>query len=175
MIKYEKDILLHLDIPSIPLKKWDGKSSFKRGVAVLTLFDETQAFAVATFDADTDNAPRVIKVFSLEPYKSFEVTRVVPDYMDIESVDSWDVPEQSKRAAKVIADEVRELQEENVTHTTMPENEYCFDFIHTDEEAQAYLRSWNKRNGLKRNRVPSSHDEIIARLTTIWMDEQRKK
>ena len=37
MIEFEKEVIKYLNIPSIPKKEWDGKSSFSKGVALLEL------------------------------------------------------------------------------------------------------------------------------------------
>ena len=37
MIQKEQEVCRYLSIPNIPKKKWDGKSSFKFGVAVTEL------------------------------------------------------------------------------------------------------------------------------------------
>ena len=57
MIQFEKEVLGYLNIPSVPLKKFDGKS-FKDGVAVVELRSGSEAYAVATFDEENDKEPR---------------------------------------------------------------------------------------------------------------------
>ena len=51
-ILFEKEICSFLEIPSVPLKEWNKKDSFKFGVAVTNLIMERQAYAVCSYDAD---------------------------------------------------------------------------------------------------------------------------
>ena len=54
MIEFEKEVVSYLNIPNIPKKEWNGKDSFQDGVAVLNLSSGQQAYAVCTFDKETD-------------------------------------------------------------------------------------------------------------------------
>ena len=172
MIYYEKEIISHLKLPNIPKKKWDGKSSFKYGVGIIKLTNSDDcAYAVVTYDANVDEKPRVCKVFSLEPYHAIDDIFVVPNYMD-NDVEHFDMDDDSKKAAEELLKEAEELEMEGVERNiTLPDNEYCFDFIHNDEEAVAYLRSYYKDHTI-RNRVPTKHDTIVARLAAIYAESQ---
>ena len=65
VIEFEKEICQYLNIPSIPIKKWeDGKKGFKDGVAVTTLTSGVMAYAVATFDETIDDKPHIKKTFT---------------------------------------------------------------------------------------------------------------
>lgn len=172
----EKEICHYLDIPSIPKKEWDGKSSFKDGVALVKLAYGGSMYAVATFDTEHDTQPKIKKVFSLEQFTEIEKIFVVPSYMDID-VDNMDLDEESKDAARNIVNEALELESTGITSPSKDaenENEYYYDFIHNDEEAQAYIRAYNKSHGIRGNRVPKSHEGLIMRLSVIWKDENNK-
>ena len=173
MIQNEKEIISYLNLPSIPKKPWDGKKSFKNGIAVTKLISGEQAYAVASFDSERDETPRITKVFTLEQYNDFDVVAVVPDYMDVDNVEKWDVDEESKKAAQRLVDEGREIEEEGVEQPELPENEYCFSHIHNDEEGIAYIRAWNKEHGIKSKKLPKNHDAIVTKLAAMWMDAQK--
>lgn len=170
-IDFEEKVIEYLGLPSIPKTTWNGKSSFKRGVATVEFVDGRKAYAVCSYNSETDEKPRITKVFSLEPFKSFDVNeiRVVPTYMDVDGVETWDLDEKSKKAAQGIIDEgnamIAEGKEDKVE---VPENEYSYDFIHNDEEAIAFLRA--RANG--RGHIPTTHEGIVAKLTAMWMDER---
>ena len=173
MIKFESEILDWLNLPSIPKKKWDGKTSFKVGVAVIELQYGAQAYAVATFDSDSDSEPRVKKVFSLEQFIKVSKIFVVPSYMD-EDIEKMDLDEQSKQAAQSLLDEAHELENEGIEEKIeMPKNEYFFDTIHNDEEAMAFIKSYNKANRIK-GRIPRDHETIVMKLSVIWSNLQNK-
>lgn len=177
MIHYEDAVCKALNIPSIPKKKWDGKKSFKTGVAVIALDKEKTrlAYAVVTFDETNDEQPRVQKVFSIEPFYDIldDEIYIVPDYMD-NDVESMDLDDESKQAAQRLLDEANELESMGIENEiTMPENEYFFDQIHDDEQAQAFIKDYNRRNKL-RGKVPTTHDALIMRLSVIYSEMNKK-
>lgn len=174
-MKYEKEVIEFLNIPNIPKKKWDGKKSFKNGVAVINLFDNTKAYAIASFDADADKEPAIKKVFSAETFNSVDEIYVVPSYMD-EDVENMDLDDDSKRAAQVLIDEAHELESEEKTETEIAynENPYFFPHIHNDEEALAFIRS-AQQGKRKRSKLPQDHESIVMKLCVMWADEQKKK
>lgn len=175
MIQFEKEVLGFLNIPSIPLKEWDGKSSFNNGVAIVTLYTDVEAYAVTTFDAETDSEPRVKKTFSIEPFKEIKSIFVVPSYMDT-NVEDADVDNDTKEAMQRLAEEAEEMENEGVEDEKpeMPENEWCFDEIHNKEEALAWLKNYNTRNKIK-GKLPKNEEVIKLRLLTIWKNQQNNK
>lgn len=99
MINYEEEIIGYLGLPSIPKKKWNGKDSFHRGVAVTQLkFSKQLAYAVCTFDNERDKEPRVVKVFSSEIFTlpTNADIFIVPDYMETNVADA-DLDDESKK------------------------------------------------------------------------------
>ena len=174
MIFCEGEICRYLEIPNIPKKKWDGKSSFKRGVGIVDLSLGNQMYVIVTFDAEKDEECRVIKVFNMEQFNmpSFGVDNVfvVPDYMDTD-VESMDFDEESKKAAQALVNEAKDL--ENVDDVSakveLPENEYYFDNIHDDEEGMAFIKSYNTSNKI-RGKVPTTHEAIVMRLSVIYSE-----
>ena len=177
MIQYETEILKHFKIPAIPLKKWDGVSSFKDGVAVVELAYNGDAYAACTFDADTDKSPRIVKVFAQEQFTKLIDVFVVPSYMDTEVEDS-DLDDDSKDAAKRLIEEADDAMGGSDAKTEIEkigeQHEYFFDNIHNDEEATAFISSYNKQNGIRGN-APRKHETIIARLAVIYADIQKTK
>lgn len=176
MILKEKELLAYLNIPSIPKKKWDGIKSFKDGVAVITTISGRQYYAVATFDSEQMEQPKIKHVFSVEPFKSIGDIYVVPSYMD-DDVDGFDMDDESKKRAEAILEEAHELEmrgvetEESVILEN--KNEYFFDNITTDEEAMAFIKAYNKMNKIG-GKVPTKHESIVLRLAVIYNDEQKK-
>ena len=174
MIQKEQEVCRYLSIPSIPKKKWDGKSSFKFGVAVTELLGGGHSYAVATFDAERDTSPRITRTFSDGIFTAVGDVFIVPSYMDTD-VSKMDLDEDSKEAARLLVEEAKELETEGVSAlSTLPENEYLFEHIHNDDEAIAFIRSYNRANGIK-GKVPTNHERITMRLSVIWSEKQKEK
>jgi len=174
-IEFEKEILDWLNLPSIPKKRWDESNpkSFKNGVAVVTLVGGRKAYAVATFDVGCEQKPRIKKVFSCEPYSSIDEIFIVPNYMD-EDIESFDMDEESKKAAQRLLDEAHDLEMEGVEEEKiqMPNNEYFFSNIHNDEEAIAFIKEYNRSNRIK-GRIPTDHETILMKLSVMWANAQK--
>lgn len=177
-ILFEKEVCNYLNIPSIPLKEWNKKDSFKDGVAVTKLLLGDLAYAVCTFNADTDKEPRIKKVFAEERFSGIDKIFVVPSYMDTKDIENADLDEQSKEAAERLAKETEELTEtpenDEEEKVNMPKNEYFFDHIHNDEEAIAFITAYNRDNNI-RGAVPSKHETIVMRLGVIFNDIKKKQ
>ena len=173
MISFEKEVCSYLNIPSLPKKEWYGKSSFKNAVATINLGGSRLAYAVASYDEAKDDAPRVVKSFMTEPFYGIDKIFVVPSYMDTD-VDNMDLDEQSKKAAEDLKKEADELEKQGADENMeVPENEYCFDHIHNDEEAIAFIEAYNRENNIK-GAIPKKHESIIARLTVIYAESLKK-
>lgn len=173
MISFEKEVCSYLNIPSLPKKEWDGKSSFKNAVATIKLGGSRLAYAVASYDEAKDDAPRVVKSFMTEPFYGIDKIFVVPSYMDTD-VDNMDLDEQSKKAAEDLKKEADELENQGADENIeVPENEYCFGHIHNDEEAIAFIEAYNRENNIK-GAIPKKHESIIARLTVIYAESLKK-
>lgn len=173
MISFEKEVCSYLNIPSLPKKEWDGKSSFKNAVATIKLGGSRLAYAVASYDEAKDDAPRVVKSFMTEPFYGIDKIFVVPSYMDTD-VDNMDLDEQSKKAAEDLKKEADELEKQGADENMeVPENEYCFDHIHNDEEAIAFIEAYNRENNIK-GAIQKKHESIIARLTVIYAESLKK-
>lgn len=176
MVDKENEVCQYLGIPSIPKKKWDGKSSFKRGVGIVSLLTGGKAYVVVSFDSekDPDGFCRVIKVFSLEQFNlgnfGIDDVFIVPDYMDTD-VENMDFDENSKEAAQALVNEALDLENADIaaSKVKMPENEYYFPNITSDEEAIAFLTSYNKTNKI-RGKIPTTHEHIIMRLSVVYSE-----
>lgn len=174
MVYFEQEILAYLSLPSIPKKEWDKESAFDKGVAVVELQTGRKGYAVATFNPEKgDTKPRVTKVFGSEPFGDIKRVYVVPDYMETDMRNA-DLDEASKKKAEEIINEGNEIANDETETATLPnpENEYLFDFIHSDEEAVAYIEAYNKKNRIS-GRVPQKHDAIVMRLAVIYADENK--
>ena len=172
MIKFEKEICNYLNLPSIPKKPWNGKDSFKNAVCVVNLALGEQAYAVGTFDVEVDDKPRIIKYFASEPFYDIAEIFVVPAYMDTD-IENADLDEESKKAAQRLAEEAKELTEQNNEEVTLPENPWFFDEIHDKEEAEAWLKDYNTRNRI-RGKVPKNEETLKLRLLAIYTEMQNK-
>ena len=171
MIKYENEVCEYLGIPSIPKKKWDGIKSFRYGVGIVTNSLGEECYVICTYDGTAGESPKVKKSFALEPFMSLGDIYVVPSYMDTD-VDSMDLDDSSKEKARALVEEASELENEGVAlKVQIPDNEYFFDHITNDEEAIAYITAYNKTNGI-RGSIPSSHESIVMRLSSIWSEHQ---
>ena len=176
MIQNEKEVLETLRLPSIPLKEWDGKKSFGKGVAILNLRSGGQAYAIVTFDAQCNEKPIITKVFALEQFVDIQKILVVPEYMD-DDVDTFDLNEESMEAARMLASEALELeneepQEESEDDGNVSEHPYYFENIHSDEEASAFIKAYNKRHSIV-GRIPTTHDGLVMRLYAIYNESQK--
>lgn len=173
---FEKEVIKHLNLPSIPVKEWDGKSSFSKGVALLSLRGEREAYAVASFDADVDKKPNIVKVFGIEPFVNIKKVFVVPTYMTTEEeIKDMDLDEQSKKKVQQVLNEAREIENEG----TEDENpmaklpEWIFPEINSKQEAEAWLRNFQSRNKQK-GRIPTTEENIKLRLYSIYTELQKK-
>ena len=177
MIQFEKEVLGYLNIPSIPKKEFDGKTAFSKGVAVVETSGGQEAFAIASFNPDNgDKEPKIVKVFGIEPFRKINKIFVVPSYMNTEEeIKDMDLDEQSKKKVQQVLDEAKEIENEGVVgdkELEKPKNEYYFDHITNDEEAKAFIRSYNSRNHIK-GKIPSTHDGIVMRLAVIFSDTRK--
>ena len=178
MIQFEKEIINYLNLPNIPKRVWDGLSSFQDGVAVINLSLGRQAYAVCTFNNDEDKEPRIKKVFGIEPFTSIEKIFVVPAYMDNDTTEV-DLDAESKKRAEQLAAEAQELENEGVVDEAIQKAdelpEWIFDEIHSREEAMAWLKNYNIRNGIKKGKIPSNEETIKMRLYNIYMSNKNRK
>jgi hypothetical protein len=177
MIQFEKEVLGYLNIPSIPKKEFDGKTAFSKGVAVVETIGKQEAFAIASFNPDNgDKEPKIVKVFGIEPFRKINKIFIVPSYMNTEEeIKDMDLDEQSKKKVQQVLDEAKEIENEGVVgdkELEKPKNEYYFDHITNDEEAKAFIRSYNSRNHIK-GKIPSTHDGIVMRLAVIFSDTRK--
>ena len=176
MVQFEKEVLEYLNIPSIPKKEFDGKTSFAKGVALLNLRGEREAYAVASFDADVDKKPNIVKVFGIEPFVGIKKVFVVPAYMTTEEeIKDMDLDEQSKKKAAEILKEASEIENEGTKDENPMENlpEWIFPEINSKQEAEAWLRNFQSRNK-QQGRIPTTEENIKLRLFSIYTELQNK-
>lgn len=172
-IRFEKEVCDYLKLPKLPVKEWDGKTAFDKGVAIVKLAFDEKAYAVAKFNPDVDSKPNVVKVFASETFFDIEKVFIVPDYMET-NVENADLDDESKKKAEELARQAEEIENDGVsTKVEMPENEYSFDNIHNDEEAIAFITAYNRDNNI-RGAVPSKHETIVMRLGVIYNELQKK-
>ena len=178
MVEFEKEVVTYLNIPSIPKKEWNQTDSFQCGVAVINLSLGRQAYAVCSFDKETDKEPRIKKVFGIEPFSGIEKVFVVPSYMDNDTNDV-DLDAESKKRAEQLAAEAQELENEGTVDEAVQEAdklpEWIFDEIHNMSEAQAWLKQYNIRNGIRKGKIPTNEDTIKMRLYNIYMSNKKRK
>jgi len=172
-ILFENEVCEYLKIPSVPKKEFDGKTSFKDGVAIVRLTTDDLAYATCTFNAETDKEPRIKKVFTQATFLNIEKVFVVPTYMDTSDIENADLDEQSKEAAQRLADEANELTEQEEEKLELPQNEWVFDEIHNKEEAMAWIKSYNQTNKI-RGRVPEDEETLKLRLLAIQSELKNK-
>lgn len=174
MVKFMTDVCNYLRLPDIPKKKWDGATSFENGVAIAVTRTDELCYVVVSFNSEEEAEPRVKKVFGYDVIKEIKDIFVVPAYMDDNNIEEMDLDEESKKRAKEIAEEAKEIENEGVADKIeTPDNEYFFDEIHNDEEARAFIDAYNKRNKIKAS-IPRKHDTIVMRLGVIWSELNKK-
>lgn len=178
MVEYEKEVVAYLNLPSLPKKEWNQQDSFKDGVAVVSLSLGRLAYAVCTFDKETDKEPRIKKVFGIEPFTSIEKVFVVPSYMDNDTSDA-DLDAESKKRAEQLAAEAKELENQGTVDEAIEDAnklpEWIFPEIHNIEEAQAYLREYNRINGIRKGKIPTNEETIKMRLYNIYKTNNKRK
>lgn len=177
MIQFEKEILKQLSIPSIPIREWDGKTSFKQGVAITTLACDQKAYAICTYEADFDTYPRITKTFAGEPFYGIEKILVIPAFMNVD-VETMDLDEESKKAADLLVQEVNELtqqetEEEKQINEMQQLSEWVFPEIHSKEEARAWLHQYNSTNKIK-GRISDNEETLKMRLLNIYSQLNKK-
>lgn len=177
-ILYEKEVVRYLNIPSIPKKEHDGVSSFKDGVAIVNIPFGRKAYAVCTYDSQKDEKPHVKKIFGLEPFLEIEKVFVVPSYMDNDT-SNVDLDAESKKRAEQLATEAKELETEGTVDEAVKKAselpEWIFPEIQNIEQAQAYIKEYNRMNGIKKGRVPNSEEAVKMRLYNIYMSNKKRK
>ena len=178
MVEYEKEVVAYLNLPSLPKKEWNQQDSFKDGVAVVSLSLGRLAYAVCTFDKETDKEPRIKKVFGIEPFTSIEKVFVVPSYMDNDTSDA-DLDAESKKRAEQLAAEAKELENQGTVDEAIEDAnklpKWIFPEIHNIEEAQAYLREYNRINRIKKGKIPTNEETIKMRLYNIYKTNNKRK
>lgn len=178
MVEYEKEVVAYLNLPSLPKKEWNQQDSFKDGVAVVSLSLGRLAYAVCTFDKETDKEPRIKKVFGIEPFTNIEKVFVVPSYMDNDTSDA-DLDAESKKRAEQLAAEAKELENQGTVDEAIEDAnklpEWIFPEIHNIEEAQAYLREYNRINRIKKGKIPTNEETIKMRLYNIYKTNNKRK
>jgi hypothetical protein len=178
MIEFEKEVIAYLNLPSIPRKEWNQIDSFQSGVAVVNMSLGRQAYAVCTFNKDEDKEPRIKKVFGIEPFTGIEKVFVVPSYMDNDTTEV-DLDAESKKRAEQLAAEAQELENNGVVDEAVKEAdklpEWIFDEIHNRDEAIAWLKQYNRQNGIKKGKVPTNEETIKMRLYNIYMSQKNHK
>ena len=176
MVEYEKEVVAYLNLPSLPKKEWNQQDSFKDGVAIVGLSLGRLAYAVCTFDKETDKEPRIKKVFGIEPL-SIEKVFVVPSYMDNDTRDA-DLDAESKKRAEQLAEEAKELESQGTVEEAIEDAnklpEWIFDEIHNKDEAMAWLKQYNIRNKIKKGKVPTNEETIKLRLYNIYMSNKNR-
>lgn len=177
-VSFEKEILEYLNIPSIPKKEFDGKTSFEKGVAVIGLYHSREAYAVATFNADKDKKPRIIKVFNGEQFLEVKRIYVVPPYIvDKEEVEGMDLDDESKKKVEDILEEADEIENEGMNKAKEEAEklpEWIFPHIENRDQAEAYVRSYRQSNGIKRGSIPTTDDALKNVLLSIYLSNKKR-
>lgn len=168
---YEKEILEYLNIPSIPQKKWDGKP-FKNACGIVHLKGKNTAFAVFGF-SDSSNAPYIKKVFGEEPIINIGEIYPIPDYMDMQGIENWDVPDESKDAAQNLANEAIEMEKSQQNEEDeFLSNEWFFDEIHNIDEARAWVANYRKKKRM-RGKPIKDEESLKNFLYVIYKNKKR--
>lgn len=178
MIEFEKEVIAYLNLPSIPKKEWNQMDSFQKGVAVVNLSMGRQAYAVCSYNKEKDMCPQITKVFGIMPFTGIDKIFVVPSYMDNDTTEV-DLDAESKKRAEQLVAEAQELENRDVANEAVQKAnelpEWIFDEIHNRDEAMAWLKQYNIRNGIKKGKVPTNEETIKMRLYNIYMSNKNRK
>ena len=168
---YKNETLAYLDIPKIPQKEWDRQTPFKNGVGIAKT-NVGEVYVVVGYSEDDENNLKIRKVFGLEPI--IEITKVypIPDYMDMNGIENWDVDDESKQNAMAVAKEVIEMENEQEEEQKEEYKEWFFDEIHNLEEARAWVAAYRKRNRIK-GTPPKTEDAIKNYLYVLYKNQKR--
>lgn len=164
-----KQILLTLQIPSIPKKEWDGKSEFNKGVCLVKRWSGMENYAICRFNKELESSPRVVKDFSQETFVEILACYPIPDYAENDVDNMMFDSEESKEAMKELLEEKEEEVMKGVDKEEEVLPEWIFPFIKTQSEAIAYLKSKKVRNA----HSLKDADAIKAKLYVIYTDNQK--
>lgn len=171
-INYKEKLLDFLKIPAIPKKEWDKRSYFNKGVAIIESIVGSRSYAVCCY-SESSERPYITKVFDTEPFKCILSIYPVPDYMD-NDVDKFDLDENSLDAiADLLEERDIEIGADAKDDDSDEDNEWVYPFIHSREEAIAYLRSQGGNNAKGLHLIKS--DETIKMRLLINKEEQNRK
>lgn len=169
---YENEMLAYLNIPKVPKKEWDGKTPFKNGVGIAKT-NVGEVCVVVGYSEDDENNLKILKVFGLEPIVGITKVFPVPDYMDMNGIEGWDVDEESKESARTIAKEAVELEREDEKEEPQEElSEWYFDEIHNIEEARAWVAAYRKRKRIRGN-SPKTEEALKNYLYVLYKNQKR--
>ncbi|MBO7732475.1 MAG: hypothetical protein J6S67_07975 [Methanobrevibacter sp.] len=157
-------------MPSVPKKKWDGVKPFKNACGIIESKNGILCYAVFGF-SEKANSAFVKKVFGEEPILKIHEIYPVPDYMDMQDIEKWDLDEDSKKAAKNLANEALEIEGEDVKNDE-PLNEWIFDEIHNIDEARAFVASYRKRKKM-RGKPIKDEESLKNFLYVMWKNQKR--
>lgn len=168
--KFSTEICEFLNIPSIPNKEWDGKSSFESGVAIVKTVCDTEECAVCTFNNKVDKVAKIIKVWGSDPFLKILNVYPVPLYMedDITKMDFHD--ESSKEAMEALLEEKKQLINEGIDKPKDDTSEWGYSFIHDKKEAVAFLKT-KKIKGA----IPTKEEVLKMKLKALYRSEQKNK
>jgi hypothetical protein len=97
--------------------------------------------------------------------------------MDNDTTDA-DLDVESKKRAEQLAAEAQELENQGTTEEAIEKAnelpEFIFDEIHNRDEAIAWLKQYNIRNGIKKGKVPTNEETIKMRLYNIYMSQKNR-
>ena len=164
--KFKKNVLKELNSP-MPKKKWDGKTQFDKGIAVVERVTGEKTYALCS--CHDGKSISIIKDFICIPFKNIlEVYPSLP-YMedDINNMDIKD--EDSKEAMEGLLKEKEEIINDNKELEDMG-GEWGFDFIHDKEEALAFLKE-----KITNGRLPQKEEVIKAKLKAMYHEQQLEK
>ena len=168
-IKFKKNVCLFLGIPSIPLKEWDGKTSFDRGVAIVKRIVGTEDYAICSFDSRSDTSVRIIKDFGKIPFNAIVKIFPVPPYME-DNIKDMDLDESSKEAMEELLNNKKEIIEDGTKKPKEEMYEWGYPFIKDKIEAVAFLKNKNLKG-----RIPTSDDVLKNKLRVMYYTEKNKK
>lgn len=169
VVKYEKNVCSALNIPSIPLKEWDGKTSFDSGVALVERITGDEEYAICSFSSEIEESVHIVKDFGHIPFSKVIKVFPVPAYMD-DNIENMDLDDDSKLAIESLISQKKEIVNEGVDVPKEEVYEWGYPFIKDRQAAIAFLKD-KKLKG----RIPTSDDVLKSKLKVMYHSENHKK
>ncbi|MFA6875683.1 MAG: hypothetical protein WCQ87_03515 [Parabacteroides sp.] len=167
--KSKREVCEFLKVPTIPKQKWDGKSDFDYGIAIVKRVTGDEELAVCSMKKNISDKVRIIKDFGTIPFTDIIDVYPIPPYMedDIDNMDFTD--EASKEAMEALLQEKRGLIDQGIDKPDEKVYEWGYPAIGNKKEAIAFLKSKSLRG-----KLPTNDAALKSKLRVMYHEEISK-